>query len=391
MNFVKKFLAIEEKSGFLLAASALLAIVLKNSFFESHYDLWVNFSFDFTLLNMHFKSPLIFWVNDFLMSFFFFLIGLELKREFLEGHLREPKNIALPAIAALGGLIVPAVLYCLFARNDPNALKGWAIPIATDIAFAVGILSLLGNRVPKALKICLLSLAIFDDIASIVVIALFYTETISFFWCGVSVFFMVSLFFLNRMHFNTIWAYGWVGILLWIGILKSGIHPTLSGIILGLAIPLRENNKKISLLKKTEHQLHPWVSWVVLPVFAFFNSGISMKGLSLALFLHPVSLGIALGLWVGKPVGVMLFSWIAVRFGFCTLPSKISWIEFYGMALLTGVGFTMSLFIGALSFSEPEYQNIMKLGVLTGSVLSGILGYSVLRAVLGIQKREVVL
>ena len=378
MKFIKQFFNLEASAGIFLAVSVILAIFFKNTAFHYYYDTLVSFPLSFSILGLKFSKPLSVWVNDFLMVFFFLIIGLELKREFLEGHLKQLKEIVLPGIGALGGLIFPAVIYISFTYDHSNALKGWAIPAATDIAFAMGVLSLLGNRIPRALKICLLSLAIFDDIAAIIIIALFYTNEISIFWCLCSIGMLSVLALLNYSGGKKIAPYIALGLILWLCVLKSGIHATVAGILLGFCVPLKDNLGRISPLKKLEHQLHPWVSFVILPIFAFFNAGIPLKDLSLDSISHPIASGVAIGLFFGKQLGVMLFSYFAMKLKICSLPAHTSLLQFYGMAIITGIGFTMSLFIGALSFSQPEYQNVMKLGVVTGSTLSGILGYFVL-------------
>lgn len=378
MKFIKEFLKLEASAGIFLGLAAVLAILFKNTALQGYYDALIGFPLSFNLLGLEFSKILVVWVNDFLMAFFFLMIGLELKREFQEGHLKHLKNVMLPGIAALGGLIFPALIYVSFTYDNPETSKGWAIPAATDIAFAMGVLALLGNRVPKALKICLLSLAIFDDIAAILIIAAFYTNEISTFWGILSIVPILILALFNYNNINKITPYMIIGLILWVCVLKSGIHATVAGILLGFFIPLKNRSNQTSPLKKLEHHLHPWVTFFILPVFAFFNAGVPLKDLSLSSISHPIAAGIAIGLFLGKQAGVMLFSYFAIRLKICHLPAQTSIAQFYGMAIITGIGFTMSLFIGALSFSEIEYQNVMKLGVIVGSTLSGILGYLVL-------------
>ncbi len=378
MKLVKEFLKLEASAGVVLGLAAVLAIVFKNTALQGYYDALIGFSLSFNLLGLELSKTLVVWVNDFLMAFFFLMIGLELKREFKEGHLKHLKNVILPGISALGGLIVPTLIYASFTYDNPETLKGWAIPAATDIAFAMGILALLGNRVPKALKICLLSLAIFDDIAAILIIAAFYTNEISIFWGITSIVPILILALFNYNNINKITPYMIIGLILWVCVLKSGIHATVAGLLLGFFIPLKNHSNQTSPLKKLEHQLHPWVTFFILPTFAFFNVGIPLKDLSLTSISHPVAAGIALGLFLGKQAGVMLFSYVAIRIKLCCLPNQTSFFQWYGMAIITGIGFTMSLFIGALSFSEIEYQNVMRLGVIAGSTLSAIVGYLVL-------------
>lgn len=367
---------LESSVGIILGLSAIVAILFKNSKLDIYYDALINFILSFSILGFSFSKTMILWVNDFLMTFFFLMVGLELKREFKNGHLSNHKHIILPAVAALGGLIFPSIIYISFNYCHPEALRGWAIPAATDIAFAMGILALIGNKIPKSLKICLLSLAIFDDIAAIMIIAAFYTQKISMFWIVVSVFPILVLFLLNYNNINIIILYILTGMILWLCILKSGIHATIAGILLALFIP--HSSKQNSALIKLEYQLHPYVSFLILPIFAFFNAGVSLKDLSISAILHPIAAGIAIGLFIGKQLGVMLFSYCAIKCKICILPHHTSWYQFYGMAVVTGVGFTMSLFIGGLSFSQHEYQNLMKLGVVSGSTLSGIIGYMLL-------------
>lgn len=378
MKFIKEFVKLEASAGIFLGLAAVLAILFKNSALQGYYDALIGFPISFSILGLEFSKTLVVWVNDFLMACFFLMIGLELKREFQEGHLKHLKDVMLPGIGALGGLIVPALIYTSFTYDNPETLKGWAIPAATDIAFAMGVLALLGNRVPKALKICLLSLAIFDDIAAILIIAAFYTNEISVFWVLMAILPILVLALFNYKQVNKITPYMIIGLFLWICVLKSGIHATVAGILLGFFIPLKNNSNQTSPLKKLEHQLHPWVTFFILPTFAFFNAGVPLKDLSLSSMSHPIAAGIAIGLFLGKQAGVMLFSYFAMKLKVCHLPPHTSLLQFYGMAIVTGIGFTMSLFIGTLSFSQPEYQNVMKLGVIAGSTLSGVLGYLVL-------------
>lgn len=378
MKFIRDFLKLEAVTGIFLAVAAILAILAKNGPLHNYYDSLVNFKLNLRISYMALSPSLTFVVNDFLMSFFFLMIGLELKREFLEGHLQRLKEIMLPAIAALGGLIFPALIYVSFTYANPDALQGWAIPAATDIAFAMGVLALLSTRIPKGLKICLLSLAIFDDIAAIVIIAVFYTHSFSFVWFLSSLIPILGLFFINLTGVKKILAYFALGLPLWLCILKSGVHPTVAGIFLGFFIPLKTHTNKISPLKILEKKLHPWVSFFILPVFAFFNAGVTITDLSIRSFTNPIVIGIGLGLFFGKQFGVMLFSYLAIKLNICSLPMNTRLIQFYGMAIVTGIGFTMSLFIGDLSFAQTPYQGHMRFGVIMGSLLSGIIGYCVL-------------
>jgi NhaA family Na+:H+ antiporter len=315
------------------------------------------------------------------MVIFFFLVGLEIKREILEGELNSLSKFALPGFAAVGGMVIPAIIYAAFNSHHPASLQGWAIPTATDIAFALGILSLLGSRVPVSLKIFLTALAILDDLGAIVIIAIFYTKNISAISLALAGVCMILLLILNLMGVRRIGAYVLVGIIMWICVLKSGIHATLAGVILAMAIPLRdEKDPTISPLRNIEHGLHPWVAFLVLPVFAFFNAGVSYDGISLSTFVHPIPLGIGLGLFLGKQIGVFGAAWLAVKSNFAKLPQGASWSWIYGISLLCGVGFTMSLFIGTLAFNGADQTNavLVRFGVLVGSFASGLLGYLVL-------------
>lgn len=315
------------------------------------------------------------------MALFFLMIGLELKREFLEGHLKKISSIILPGIGALGGLLFPILIYLGFTYDQGYAIKGWAIPAATDIAFAVGILAFLGNRIATGLKVYLLTLAIFDDIAAILIIAFFYTSTFSLAWFAGAFLPLLCLLYLNYRGITKISAYIVLGFPLWLCFLKCGVHPSIAGIILAFFVPITHASHVHSPLKKLEKNLHSWSSFFILPVFAFFNAGVDLSGFSLSLLSSPVVLGITCGLFFGKQAGVMLFSYIALKLKICHLPCHANWRNFYGVALVTGVGFTMSLFIGGLSFGQEPYLSNMRLGVLMGSMLSGIIGYLVLRFV----------
>ena len=326
-------------------------------------------------------KPLLLWINDGLMAIFFLLVGLEIKREVLEGELSSRQQAALPVIAAIGGMAAPAIVYAVLNWGDATALRGWAIPTATDIAFAVGVLTLLGRRAPVSLKIFLLALAIMDDLGAIVIIAIFYTADLSAVSLTLAVAALATLVALNRAGVTRTATYVLVGVLLWTFVLKSGVHATLAGVALAFAIPLRSAGERgQSPLRRFEHTLHPWVTYAILPIFAFANAGVPLTGLSLDVLLQPVPLGILLGLFVGKQLGVMSATWLATKFGAGSLPSGTRWIHIYGMSLLTGIGFTMSLFIGTLAFDTPEYATQVRIAVLAGSLLSAITGYLVLRA-----------
>jgi len=324
-------------------------------------------------------KPLLLWINDGLMAVFFLLVGLELKREWLVGELADKSQVVLPALAALGGMAMPAALYVAINANDPSALSGWAIPAATDIAFALGILSLLGSRVPLSLKVFLTSLAIFDDVGAIVIIALFYTADVSLQALAVAAVAVLVLAVLNRQRIMHTTPYLLVGLVLWVAMLKSGVHATLAGVLIALFIPMQQaNNPSESPLRRLEHSLHPWVAYMVLPIFAFANAGLNLRDLDVPQLLHHVTLGVAAGLFLGKQLGVMLCCWVAIRLGWASLPKGATWLSLYGIAVLTGVGFTMSLFIGGLAFvGETTFDE--RLGIVLGSLLSGAVGYGVLQ------------
>ena len=384
LSTIKSFLQRETTAGIILFFAAVLAVLFANSPLSGLYAALLDTRFEIRLGEAALAKPLILWINDGLMAVFFFLVGLELKREMLVGELANRRKLALPLFAAIGGMLLPAAIYVLVNRDNPEALKGWAIPAATDIAFALGVLALLGNRVPVALKIFLVSLAIIDDIGAIIIIAFFYTENLSVTALLVAIPVLIGLFILNRKQIGNRAPYILLGIILWIAVLKSGVHATLAGIALAMFIPLesREEDSAHSPLRELEHSLHPWVAYMVLPIFAFANSGLSLQGLTLDSILAPIPLGIALGLFIGKQVGVFSFSWIAIKLGLAELPDRVHWKGLYGVALLTGVGFTMSLFIGSLAFEEtgnPEYVVDDRLGIILGSALSAIAGYLVLR------------
>ena len=381
-NFIRDFVRQESFAGLLLMATALLAIIITNSPVRGFYNALLDTPVAVQVGALEIAKPLLLWVNDGLMAVFFFLIGLELKREFLVGELNKPQNVILPAVGAIGGMFAPALVYILFNHQDAVALKGWAIPAATDIAFVLGILMLLGDRVPISLKIFLASLAIFDDIGAIVIIALFYTSKISVAALLVVAVSIVILFFMNRRGVVTKSIYLLIGVVMWVAMLKSGVHATLAGVILAFFIPMKNpDNPDHSPLKDLEHDLHSVVAYVILPFFAFCNAGIYFGDVRISDITHPVTLGIAAGLFFGKQIGVFGLCWLAIKSGFCKLPDGASWLQLYGASLLCGVGFTMSLFIGSLAFEETGV-NLMfdeRLGIIFGSLISGLFGYFVLK------------
>jgi len=391
LKALQEFLRLEAAGGLVLMVAAIFALVVANSALAAYYAALLDLPLEVRIGTFGIAKPLLLWINDGLMAVFFFLVGMELKREVVEGYLSNLRTASLPAFAAVGGMLAPAAIYATLNWDDPIAMKGWAIPTATDIAFALGVLALLGKRVPTALKVLLLSVAIFDDIGAIVVIALFYTDELSLLSLIIASALIVALACLNRLGVTKPGAYILIGLLLWVAVLKSGVHATLAGVVLAIFIPLRTPKKYSavdqpdSLLRHLEHSLHPWVAFGVLPVFAFANAGISITELSIADTLHAVPLGIAAGLFFGKQVGVMALCWLAVRLRLAALPEGIGWGQIYGMALLCGIGFTMSLFIASLAFEQggANYLGLERLGILIGTLVSGLSGYFVLRLALG--------
>lgn len=362
--------------------AAVLAMIIANTPLQEYYQLLIDTPVEVRVGALEIAKPLLLWINDGLMAVFFFFVGLELKREVLEGELSDRKNIALPAFAAVGGMVVPALIYAAVNWGDEIALQGWAIPAATDIAFALGILALLGNRIPVSLKVLLVSIAIFDDIGAIVIIALFYTSDLSLTALLVAAAFLPVLYILNRRDVTSVMPYLFIGLIMWIAVLKSGVHATLAGVLLALFIPMRDPQRpERSPLKELEHDLHHVVAFGILPIFAFANSGISLAGADLDFILHPVSLGIAAGLFIGKQIGIFTLCWLGVKSGLAQLPQGVDWPRLYGLGLLCGVGFTMSLFIGSLAFEETGVNLLFdeRLGIVIGSLLSGTAGYFVLR------------
>jgi NhaA family Na+:H+ antiporter len=375
----KDFLASKTAPGILLCLAALLALIMKNSPLHEFYEAIKGTPVVLQVGAFVIDKPLLLWINDGLMAIFFLLVGLEIKREILEGHLSKREQFVLPGIAALGGVVIPALIYAYINIDYFEYMQGWAVPAATDIAFALGILLLLGDKVPASLKVCLVAIAIIDDLAAIIIIALFYTAETSMLSLSLAVIGLAWAFLLNKRGVSSLGPYVVLGLFIWACVLKSGVHATLAGVALGLIIPLRiKNEDGKSPLKVMEHALHPWVALFIIPVFAFANAGISLSGLTLESFMHPVTLGITVGLFFGKQMGVMGLAYIACTLKICRLPDDVSWLQFYGMALLTGIGFTMSLFIGTLAFTDVELAPYVRLGVLTGSILSAIAGTFVL-------------
>ena len=369
----------ESGLGVILIFVTVLALILANSPFSGFYTSFLDTPIEIRFANLHIAKPLLLWVNDGLMALFFFLVGLEVKREILEGSLSSISKATLPIIAAIGGMVMPAIIYILFNWGDEIALRGWAIPTATDIAFALGVLALLGNRVPTSLKVFLMALAVIDDLGAIIIIALFYTSDLSVVSLGFALVGIVGLLILNMMNINKKMFYLLFGLILWVSVLKSGVHATLAGVIAALFVPLRPIENR-SMLKELEHELHPFVSYFVLPLFAFVNAGIDLRGLDLSLLLSSAPLGIILGLFIGKQLGVFGFSYLAMKLKIAKLPENVTLRQFYGVAIITGIGFTMSLFIDSLAFKDASlFKFADKLAILIGSTLSGVMGYLILR------------
>lgn len=382
--FLSKFLALESAAGIVLMLAASLALICANTPLNTYYALLLDTPVEIKIGLFEIAKPLLLWINDGLMAMFFFLVGLELKRELVEGELANKRNIILPGIGAIGGMVVPALIYLLFNRNNPVAWSGWAIPAATDIAFALGVLSLLGSRVPTSLKIFLTSLAIFDDIGAILIIAVFYTAKISLSALLVVALCIPVLAFFNWRAIESKSLYMVVGMVMWVAMLKSGVHATLAGVVVAMFIPIRSVSGGTSPLKSLEQDWHSVVAFFVLPVFAFANAGISFDGVGMTQLLHPVPLGIACGLFFGKQVGIFGFCWLAIKLRWTGLPESMSWGALYATAALCGIGFTMSLFIGSLAFEETGINLIFdeRLGILLGSFVSGVVGYLLLHRTL---------
>lgn len=381
---IHQFIRSQSFGGVVLALAAVVALVVSNSGWSGAYLRFVQMPGELRLGEwLVLSKPLLLWVNDLWMAVFFFLVGLEIKRELLQGELASRSQALLPAGAALGGMVVPALIYTAINWGDPVALRGWAIPAATDIAFALGILILLGSRVPVALKIFLTAVAIIDDLGAILVIAFFYTAQLSLPMLLAAALGSAVLLAMNRWRVMAVGLYVLVGLVVWVCVLKSGIHATLAGVVTAFAIPLvdtRPGHEGESPLQTVEHALHPWVAFAVLPMFAFVNAGVSLQGVTPATLLQTVPLGIAAGLVFGKAIGVFGASWALIRFGGAALPAQATWGQFFGVCLLCGVGFTMSLFIGALAFAGQDagYETQVKLGVLCGSLVAGLLGTAML-------------
>ncbi|MEQ8660929.1 MAG: Na+/H+ antiporter NhaA [Gammaproteobacteria bacterium] len=379
-SLIREFLRLEAAAGILLMVATVAALLASNTPLAVWYDRLLIVHLSVLVDGVGIDKPLFLWVNDGLMAVFFLLVGLEIKREVLEGELSSRAQILLPGLGALGGFVLPALIYLAFTHDDPLARQGWAIPAATDIAFALGVLSLLGSRVPQSLRMFLTSLAIFDDLGAIIVIAIFYTADLSLGALALAGAGTVALVALNRSGVRSITPYVLIGLVVWVGVLKSGVHATLAGVVVALCIPLAEDARGHSPLRWLEHALHPWVAYLVLPVFAFVNAGVPFRGLDPALLVSAVPLGIAVGLFVGKQVGVFGICWLAIRLGLARLPEGADWRSFYGVCVLAGIGFTMSLFIGNLAFEHGafDYVGATRIGVLLGSLAAALAGSALL-------------
>ena len=377
-SVIRNFLKLESSSGILLLLAGVIALILSNSNLAEDFNGILHLKLYFGTNSEIFYKSIQHWINDGATVVFFFIVGLEIKREFLEGELSMPSQAILPVIAAVGGMAVPAIFYLLFNFNDPETIQGWAVPSATDIAFSLGVLSLLGKRVPISLKIFLMALAIIDDLGAIIIIALFYSSGAELLPLLLILLTLFFLYFCNKKNVQFVWLYICLGIFLWVFIQQAGIHATISGVLLAIFIP-NEKTKQGSLLTCIENKLHPWVAYLIMPLFALTNAGVYLGDVSLASLSNPVPLGIMTGLFFGKQIGVFFTTFLLIKMGYARLPSGANWLQMYGIAILTGIGFTMSLFIGNLAFTSETYISGMKLGVLIGSFFSSIVGYFFLK------------
>jgi len=373
------FFKLEAASGLLLLISAVCALIISNSVFSSTYFNVLETYFFIGINNIGIKLSLLHWINDALMAIFFFFVTLEIKREFVNGELSNRKQALLPIIAAVGGMLVPALIYIYINFHNSDTLNGWAIPSATDIAFSLGVLSLLGSRVPISLKVFLTALAIIDDLGAIIIIAFFYTGDLSINYLSLLLITFICLLFLNKFNVKKFLPYLFFGLILWFFTHESGVHATISGVLLATVIPHREKEKDFSLLTKIEHNISPYVAFGIMPLFALANAGVSLEGVTLSSLMLPVPLGILLGLFFGKQLGVLLFSYASIKLKVAQMPNNANWLSLYGVGVLTGIGFTMSLFIGNLAFVDnTQYMDGVKIGVLAGSLLSTLFGYFLL-------------
>ena len=373
------FFKLEAASGLVLLIGAVIALILSNSILSDYYFNILNTHILIGTQNFGLNLSILNWINDALMAIFFFVVTLEIKREFIQGELSRPKQALLPIIGAVGGMAVPAIIYVIINFETGHTLKGWAIPSATDIAFSIGVLSLLGSRIPISLKVFLMALAIIDDLGAIIIIAFFYSTELQYTYLLLMLASFITLLIFNKLGVKKFTPYFLIGIFLWYFTHESGIHSTISGVLLALSIPHRDHEKDFSLLLKLEHALSPYVAFGIMPLFALANAGVSLKGISINTLMNPVPLGILCGLFFGKQIGIFLFSYLSIKFRFAEMPSNSNWIKLYGVGVLAGIGFTMSLFVGNLAFSNAnEYLDGVKIGVLSGSLLSTFVGYGLL-------------
>ncbi|TKB47311.1 Na+/H+ antiporter NhaA [Ferrimonas sediminicola] len=381
---IKNFFNQESSGGIILMVMVALAMLMANTPLDRFYDAFLNTPVQIRVGALDLHKPMLLWINDLLMAFFFLLIGLEVKRELLHGTLSSISQASLPSFAAIGGMVAPAAIFLAFNHGDPLAASGWAIPAATDIAFALGILALLGSRVPLALKVFLLALAIIDDLLAIVIIALFYSGDLSTVSLVIAAGAVLALLTINRLGIRSLMPYLLLGLVLWVAVLKSGVHATLAGVVLAFTIPLGKDEDGDCPSEFLEHNLHPWSTYMILPVFAFANAGVSFDGLSLSDLVSPLPMGIALGLLIGKPLGILGMSYLAVQLKLASLPEGVRWSQLLGVALLCGIGFTMAMFVASLAFEAGmmNYDDMSRLGILLGSGLSAIGGYLVLNRTL---------
>ena len=378
-NTFKSFFRLEAASGLLLLVFTIFALILSNTQFSTLYFDLLSFHINFGIKKFSLDMSILHWINDGLMAIFFFVVTLEIKREFIQGELSKPKQALLPIIGAVGGMVIPALIYIVINLEDPSTLKGWAIPSATDIAFSIGVLSLLGSRIPISLKVFLTALAIIDDLGAIIIIAFFYSGDLSIKYLMLMLLIFISLMLLNNFNIKKFLPYLILGFFLWFFTHESGIHATISGVLLATVIPHRKKEKDFSLLIKIEHAISPYVAFGIMPLFALANAGVSLNGITFNSLLLPVPLGIVLGLFIGKQIGVFLFSIVSIKLKIAQMPSNSNWLSLYGVGILTGIGFTMSLFVGNLAFVEnTQYIGGVKIGVLVGSLLSTLFGYFLL-------------
>jgi NhaA family Na+:H+ antiporter len=375
IRVLKEFLQLESAGGIILIFMLATALVLANSPLADSYYKILSVKLHIGIENFQLSKPLLLWINDGLMSIFFLLLAMEIKREVMAGQLSTISQVVLPFVAAIGGIITPAVIFFMLNYQDPHALVGWAIPTATDIALALGVVSMLGSRVPMSLKMFLVVLAIVDDIVAIALIAIFYTHHLAFWSLAIAIIGLATLFIMNRFNITSLAAYILVGIVIWIAVLKSGVHATLAGVAIGFFIPFKIKNKEGKIpLQHLEHVLQPWVAYLILPIFVLANAGVQFNQMQLYHFSEPVTLGCALGLFLGKQLGIFLFSFITIKLGFAKLPTQSSWLQLWAIAMLAGIGFTMSLFVSGLAYGNTPYELVSRAGILIGSGLSAILG-----------------